>query len=244
MDNAIHQGFPVDVSGYEYGVELTTEEITERKIELPKMATKAKTCINRGERGVVDAYVDAGKILNTAKLDVKRTGQLWGTWLEEQGIPARTASRAMKFFREPESYREDRAKEALAMREKRKEIGPTLGRNRLLMNIIKDATAEEVDDIIELIEGSDRLYDLAQRIQERTKSNGSAPADQPSLEALPPESGLVPAPAEQPSPEALPPESDPVPAPEDHSGPEASSAAEQPGVRRDPDPEIPPIVSR
>ena len=88
----------------------------------------------------------------------------------------------MRIANEPESYRKMRAREALGMREKRraeKERGPTLGRKQLLMSIIKDATNDEIEAIYELIEDSDRLYDLAQRIQERTKGNGSAPAEQP-----------------------------------------------------------------
>lgn len=182
LDNSPHQNFPIEnIDDYERGVELNDEEKAEKIVELAKSVNKIKTRIERGYKSRFDAFVEAGAILNRAKIGVKQTGGKWNDWLEKNEISPRTARRAMQFCNDPNAYEIDRAKAAAAMKKKRdaaagEGTGPTQAMlvRRLLINILKDATDEEIEALYELIKEDDRLSDLAQRIQAIT-----TPTEQP-----------------------------------------------------------------
>ena len=165
----------VDMSRYEKAKKLTEVEVAEQVEKLQETAAKVKALIEKAETGRVDAYVKAGKELNAAKIAVKKTGQKWGEWLEEQGIPQRTATRAMQYARNPEKYTEERVQDALSKREKRKENGQMSGQKRALLKALHEATDSEIEALYELMIRNESLKRLRDMIpaEYRSKANGS-----------------------------------------------------------------------
>ena len=96
------------------------------------------------------------------------------------------ARRAIQFYEDPEAYKKYLEKQAETMRAKRRaekendgkgSDGLTLDRKQILIRAIKVATEEEIEALHELIADSD-LEGIQASIEERTASNGSAPAEQ------------------------------------------------------------------
>ena len=167
--------FPVDVSGYDHGVVFTGDEKDKKIEELKTTATKIRGLIEKAETGHVSAYTEIGKELCAARPVVKETGQKWLVWLEERDIPRRTASRAIRYFEKPDTYREDRIKDALAKRDVRKQAGQPSGPKKVLLKAIKGATDSEVEIIRGLITADRSLVRLHALMAAETKGNGSMP---------------------------------------------------------------------
>lgn len=148
LDGREYQEFPVDLSRYDKGG--NTTPLRQVK-QLAKLATTAKALIEKAESGCVDAYVKAGNKLIEAKSAVRKAGKKWGEWLEENGIPQRTASRAMKYAKDPDTYRKERVKDALTKREQRKQNGQMSGQKRTMLKIIQAATDSEIESICRLV---------------------------------------------------------------------------------------------
>ena len=144
-----------------------SEKFTTEK-RLNKLAKSAKGFIAKAEGGCVDAYVKAGDELTTAKAIIRKDRtRKWGAWLEENGIPQRTASRAMRYCREPEKHRQDRIKDAFAKREKRKQKSQPSGRKGALLKALKEGTDAEIDTLYTLIFQTESLFRLHDMLAEQ-----------------------------------------------------------------------------
>ena len=154
LDGREWQEFPIDMSLYGKGGKLTERQ-------LDKLAIKIKDYIIQGETGRCVAYIAAGEELAKAKVAVRKNKGKWIEWLAEQDIPRRTASRAMRYAKKPDKYKEDRIKDALAKKEKRQvENGPAVGPKQILLKAIRGATDAEVETICDLIARSNSLTRL------------------------------------------------------------------------------------
>ena len=127
---------------------------------LETLAAKAKDLIEKAETGRVEAYVEAGNELIKAKVAVRKAKLKWGEWLAEHSIPQRTATRAMQYAKDPDRYREERVKDALTKREKRKQSGQTSGQKRALLKIAQEATDSEIEALLHLMATSRKLRRL------------------------------------------------------------------------------------
>ena len=156
LEGSEWQDYPIDVSRFAKGGKMTTKQ-------LEKLAAKVKDLIERAESGRVDDYVKAGSELIAAKAAVRKAGRKWGEWLEGHDIPQRTATRAMQYAGNPDKYRDERVKDALAKREKAKQNGQSSGQKRALLKVVHDATDPEIEVLFGLMSTTGslkRLFDM------------------------------------------------------------------------------------
>lgn len=153
LDGRTWLEYPIDMTPYQKGKAMTPAKLS-------KIATKAKDLIKEAEAGRVEKYVAAGEVLLEAKAGVRKAKLKWGEWLVSNGIPQRTASRAMRYAKDPEKYRQDRMKDALEQRLKRIKIGQTSGQKRALLKVLQAATDSEIDALYRLMEGDRTLKKL------------------------------------------------------------------------------------
>ena len=93
---------------------------------------------------------------------------MWGAWLSFHGIPHSTANRAQRYAKNPKKYREEKANEALAKREKRAGISRS-DHGWFMLQALEQADNDALEMVYDLIVNSAKLQGLKKAMQEKAE---------------------------------------------------------------------------